>query len=643
MLTITARILRAKWPAVLVAIMLALLVLPIGRVNAEGAVHVLYFYSPDCPACRQTQSDTLAPLEEEFGERLIIDRRNVQEPEQYELFMAMEERYDISAGTIPTLYIGEDVMVGTHEIGDTLRERIEHYLARGGVDLPDLPVDVSSAEPTPSQAEEPKGPIVYALMFWSQSCGYCHQVMQETLPPLLEQYENQFAVVLVETSSQEGYQLWQRAMDDADMPADRRGVPMMFIGDEVLVGGREIPERLPGLIESYLAEGGVGLPPFPEIAGIDAEEQPTPAPIEGPDEAAPIHLAYFYQSGCGECDRVQLDLNYLSSRYPQIVVHRYDIKEQAALAEWLGHRAGIPEHHLMTAPAVFIGDEGLAQDDLTSRSLEEMIRRYEQEGADIVWEEWEADRAAVEESIVQRFLSFGFLTILGAGLLDGVNPCAFATMIFLVSYLALRKRKGKEILITGAAFTLGVFLTYLGVGFGFLRFLTALPALHIISRYLYGAFAILCLLLAWGSFMDYRKARQGRLEDMSLKLPDRLRNWSKALIREGSGARNFVLASFVLGFGVSIIEMACTGQVYLPTIIFVLGNPQWRANASLALLAYNIMFILPLVVVFSMVYYGTTSQQLVNWMTRHTAGVKLGTALLFVLLAGWLGHSVITF
>jgi hypothetical protein len=55
------------------------------------------------------------------------------------------------------------------------------------------------------------------------------------------------------------------------------------------------------------------------------------------------------------------------------------------------------------------------------------------------------------------------------------------------------------------------------------------------------------------------------------------------------------------------------------------------------------MFIVPLVVVFLMVYFGTTSQQLVAWMTRHTASVKLGTAVLFVLLAGWLGYSIIMY
>jgi cytochrome c biogenesis protein CcdA len=213
-------------------------------------------------------------------------------------------------------------------------------------------------------------------------------------------------------------------------------------------------------------------------------------------------------------------------------------------------------------------------------------------------------------------------------------------MIFLISYLSVRKRRGRELLTTGAAFTLGVFLAYLGVGLGLLKFLTAVPALEVLGKWIYGLTLVLCLALAWGSFQDYLKARQGRLEDMSLKLPQRLRGWTHRLIREGSQAQSYVLASLALGFVVSIVELACTGQVYLPTIIFVLGLPEWRVRAVLALLVYNVMFIVPLVIVFLLAYRGTTSKQLLAWMNRRAAAVKLGTAALFLLLAGWLGYSL---
>ncbi len=53
------------------------------------------------------------------------------------------------------------------------------------------------------------------------------------------------------------------------------------------------------------------------------------------------------------------------------------------------------------------------------------------------------------------------------------------------------------------------------------------------------------------------------------------------------------------------------------------------------------MFILPLVVVFVLAYFGTTSEQLGQFINRRTAAVKLATAGLFLLLAGWLVVSLV--
>ncbi len=111
-----------------------------------------------------------------------------------------------------------------------------------------------------------------------------------------------------------------------------------------------------------------------------------------------------------------------------------------------------------------------------------------------------------------------------------------------------------------------------------LKFLAALPFLSAISRWVYGLTAVLCLFLAAGSLYDWWQARRGRPEEMRLKLPMRLRRWINRVIREGAGLRAFVPVAFVTGAVISIIELACTGQVYLPTILFVLGVPEMKAR-----------------------------------------------------------------
>jgi cytochrome c biogenesis protein CcdA len=250
-------------------------------------------------------------------------------------------------------------------------------------------------------------------------------------------------------------------------------------------------------------------------------------------------------------------------------------------------------------------------------------------------------QSEVPGSIIERFRSFGLLTVLAAGLVDGLNPCAFATIVFFISYLAFVGRQGREVLTVGSAFALGVFLTYLGVGMGLLKFLASLPFLDALSRWVYGLTAALCLFLALGSLYDWWQARRGKPEEMRLKLPARLRRWINRVIREGAGLRAFVPVAFVTGAVISVIELACTGQVYLPTILFVLGVPGLRAKAMLYLVLYNLVFVLPLVAVFLLAYFGTTSQQLAQLINRQAATIKLATAGLFVLLAGWLVMALV--
>jgi cytochrome c biogenesis protein CcdA/thiol-disulfide isomerase/thioredoxin len=491
---------------------------------------------------------------------------------------------------------------------------------------------------------------VQLLYFYDPNCSVCEQVHREVLDPLVAEYGARLQVEERNIAGSGNFDVMLKLEQEYKVMAG--SIPEVFIGQDALIGADAIRAQLRERIEHYLAQGGQSLP-----ANVLALIQAAPPPSasspgcyvcggganeSGSAQLPTVHIAYFYQPGCDECERSERDLQYVQQKhFSQVLIRYFDIKEEAALNQYLCDRAQVPADKHLTAPALFVGDKYLVGDSIRVLQIEAVIAPYLSTGAAQAWSGWEAHKAEVEQSIAERFRSFGILTVVGAGLLDGVNPCAFATMIFLVSYLSMRKRKGRELLATGGAFTLGVFLTYLGVGFGLLKFLASLPFLNAIGKWVYGATALLCLVLAWGSIADYRKAKAGRLEDMSLKLPERMRGWTKTLIREGTGARYFVLSAFGLGFGVSVVELACTGQVYLPTIIYVLGVPALRTQASLALLLYNVMFILPLIGVFLLVYFGTTSQQLIAWMTKHTASIKLGTAALFLLLAGWLIYSIV--
>lgn len=152
---------------------------------------------------------------------------------------------------------------------------------------------------SPAVAQEPV-PIVRGVLFWMSTCPHCHEVLTNVLPPLQEEYGPQLQLLLVEVKSQEDFERLYQVGEAYSLPPDQLGVPFLVIGDHALVGSLEIAEQLPGLIETYLAAGGVGYPDVPALAPVlpkvlaplppatTAERATQPAVAEAAASPAPI-------------------------------------------------------------------------------------------------------------------------------------------------------------------------------------------------------------------------------------------------------------------------------------------------------------------------------------------------------------------
>lgn len=131
--------------------------------------------------------------------------------------------------------------------------------------------------------QETQPPVVHAVMLWLESCGHCQYVLEEVLPPLQAQYGEQFEIILVQLVTTEDFdRLYQTAVAFG-IAKEKVGLPFLVIGEQALMGSRQISEVLPGLIEQYLAQGGVD---YPDLASL--EDLPTvPNPGSQPPEQVP--------------------------------------------------------------------------------------------------------------------------------------------------------------------------------------------------------------------------------------------------------------------------------------------------------------------------------------------------------------------
>jgi len=485
-------------------------------------------------------------------------------------------------------------------------------------------------------------PSIQIYFFYAEDCQPCQVILQSYLPTL----KTMFPTLEIKTFDV-GNPAYYEALTKLEKKFGRTGneLPIVFIGDQMLSGEMEIMEKLNPLLLEIQAKGGVSPPPIELSDSWTVTRDSKKIPITKHDSriARSVDLAYFYQKGCPKCDRANVLLKYMAKKYPQLNIKEIDLNtpDGKRLNETLSNRLNLPMEKRLIAPSIFIGNDYIPSGEITESKVEALIQKYEKEETKSIVAVEKGEIKKAEGSIVQRFKSLGILTIVSAGLLDGINPCAFATLIFFVSYLTFVGRKKREILWVGLGFSAAVFTTYLLIGFGILSFIQHFSFLPLFSKIVYILTIAFALVLGILSLYDYIQLKRGRPSEMKLQLPDFLKKRIHQTIRKESKSTRYLLAAVAAGFIVSLLEFTCTGQVYLPTILFVTNIPSLRANAISYLILYNLMFIIPLLIIFGVVYWGVTSEQLAFFLKKRASSIKLFTSLLFFALAGILILSFI--
>lgn len=255
-----------------------------------------------------------------------------------------------------------------------------------------------------------------------------------------------------------------------------------------------------------------------------------------------------------------------------------------------------------------------------------------------------------EVDLTAYFKSFKFLFILGAGLIDGINPCAFTVLVFFVSFLALQGYKRKELVIVGSAFIAALFVTYILIGLGLFASLYHLKGFWLVSRTVNFSLGVLSIILAILALYDFLRFKETRsTAGLVLQLPESIKNRIHYIVGlhyridknipdklRKKNIPKLIISAFVSGFLITILEAVCTGQTYLPTLGFILATSTFKLQAFIYILLYNFMFILPLVAILIFALLGTSSAQFSGFLKRNMLLVKLAMALLFFSLGVYL-------
>ncbi|MCK4810192.1 MAG: hypothetical protein KAS99_04560 [Candidatus Omnitrophica bacterium] len=346
-----------------------------------------------------------------------------------------------------------------------------------------------------------------------------------------------------------------------------------------------------------------------------------------------VEALFFYSPNCKACLAVKREIfpSILKKYKDRIQIQGFDTFNPQSFALILSLSARFKRKNVGT-PAMLVGERFLVGKNEIKDNLEDAINLALEKGTRF-------GLSFSQNTILQKFKEFSVFTLISAGLVDGINPCAFAVIVFFVSFLAIYGYKRKEMLCIGIFYILAVFATYLLIGLGIFKFLYSLRNFYWMTKVFYYFVSIFCFLLFILALYDYFRFKKTKTSDgFILQLPSFFKKRINVVVGKGlrkkkTGFLSLAAISLLVGALVSLLEAVCTGQVYLPTIFFILRIPKLRLKAIFYLVIYNLTFIAPLLLVFIFSFLGVSSQQFNLYLKRNLGVIKLLMALLFLVLA----------
>jgi len=351
-----------------------------------------------------------------------------------------------------------------------------------------------------------------------------------------------------------------------------------------------------------------------------------------------ITLHYFYDKGCRNCDKAdnllssfitgdpyhKYIIGYSKKNKITIIKHNQELKEQVETRITFDAAYKVKHGRRLVCPAIFIGKHGLVGEKEVF-VLGDAIKD--------IGKAPKISRTEAKNKIQNMFTLISFPVVIFAGLLDGVNPCAISVLIFFISFLQVREKRGRNLAVF--LFVSGVFIAYLSFGLGIIKVMNKFYGFR---RVIDLIALTLCSYFTIQSYFDYRKAKLGKVKAMVLKTPERLNNIARRLIRNTKGA---VIIALPLGIVVSLLEFVCTGQEYVPTILYMLKTGNRISRAIQLLTVYNLAFVLPLILVGIACIVGGRTDRVTDFYRKHLAAIKLCFCFFFTGLAVYLGTTLI--
>jgi cytochrome c biogenesis protein CcdA len=321
------------------------------------------------------------------------------------------------------------------------------------------------------------------------------------------------------------------------------------------------------------------------------------------------NVSYFYSTTCTHCAAVtESGILVNVSQMENVSLEKYEVTlTQGARDKYAGFADGFGiDPRERGIPFLVIEQEGkysyLMGDGPIIDHLEDSIVNFR--GVDF--------DSGVDKPFLNR-LTWGVVII--AALIDSINPCAFGVLLFLMAVL-LSLGSSKRALRAGILYTFVIFIVYLVAGLGIMKLVSSFAWADNVKLVV----GIVVLIGALIEFKDFFWEGKG----FSLKIPTSTKPLLEKYIHKGT-----LPAVFVLGALVALVELPCTGGIYLAILSLISSE---GSKGLVYLFVYNLIFVLPLILITYVIYRGTRVESINSWVQKNKRFMRLAAGIIMVLL-----------
>jgi cytochrome c biogenesis protein CcdA len=329
---------------------------------------------------------------------------------------------------------------------------------------------------------------------------------------------------------------------------------------------------------------------------------------------------FFYGEGCPACGQVKPYIEELNQQ-PEINIQTFEIyqnKDNLLLLHEFYDAYNVPTNS-RGVPTVLINGKYLV-------GYKPIIDNFETEIANNLGVACPSVDGGTATGITgqadptEKFGGLSILTVAGAALVDSINPCAIAVLLILLSALLATGEK-KRALKAGIAFTISIYISYFLFGLGLFKVIQ----ISGVSYSFYKVVGFLAIII--GIFNIKDGIKHGAL-GFVMEIPLSWRPTLKKLLKKVTSP----LGAFFMGFIVCLFELPCTGGPYI-VILGLLAQKTTQMAAIPILLFYNLVFILPLLIITYLVFRGfTTIESADRWKQKNIRKLHLVAGIVMIAL-----------